>query len=99
MSCYVVLRDQARWARGGLVLMSAAVDVARTPVLRAQAAAGALLSALLPDAALVPAAPTELLTRSTAARAAHAADALLPHDGKLKARVGRAVSLERARAR
>jgi hypothetical protein len=87
VACNVALRDQARWARGGLVLMSAALDVKRTPLLRAQALAGSLLSALLPDASIVPAAPPERLSRSAESRAAHAADTLVPHHGKLKARL------------
>ena len=87
IATYVVLADQAKWAKGGLVLMSAAMDVEWTFVLRVQAPMGALLAVLLPDAPLVPAVRAEDLSRNPAVVEAHKADTLVPH-GNTKCRIG-----------
>lgn len=87
IASYVVLADQAKWAKGGLVLMSAAMDVEWTFVLRVQAPMGALLAVLLPDAPLVPAVRAEDLSRNPAVVEAHKADTLVPH-GNTKCRIG-----------
>ena len=87
IATYVVLADQSKWAKGGLVLMSAAMDVEWTFVLRVQAPMGALLAVLLPDAPLVPAVRAEDLSRNPAVVEAHKADTLVPH-GNTKCRIG-----------
>lgn len=87
ISTYVVLRDQARWARGGLVLMSPAMDVEWNFVLRIQAPMGALLAVVLPDAPLVPAVRAEDLSRNPAVVEAHKKDTMVPH-GNTKCRMG-----------
>jgi alpha-beta hydrolase superfamily lysophospholipase len=87
VSAYTALREPARWARGGLVLMSAAADVEWTPMLHAQAAVGAALSALLPNAALVPAVRVEDLSRDPAVVAEFKADPLVCH-ANTKCRLG-----------
>jgi len=86
ISAYVVLREPARWNRGGLVLMSAAADVEWTLVLSLQAPIGALLAALVPDAELVPAVHASDLSRNPAVVEAHEKDQLVPH-GNTKSRM------------
>ncbi len=87
MSTHVVLREQTRWSRGGLVLMSAAMDVEWNAVLHVQAALGGALSALLPNAALVPAVHARDLSRDAAVVAAFEADPLVCH-AQTKCRMG-----------
>lgn len=87
VSTYTVLRDQARWAKGGLVLMSPAMDVEWNFVLRVQAPMGALLAVVLPDVPLVPAVRAEDLSRNPAVVEAHKADTMVPH-GNTKCRMG-----------
>ena len=83
----MALHEPARWARGGLVLMSAAMDVEWTAVLHAQAALGAALSCMLPNAALVPAVRSSDLSRDPAVVAAFEADPLVAH-APTKCRMG-----------
>ncbi len=87
VSAYTALREPARWARGGLVLMSAAADVEWNAVLHVQAAVGGALAALLPNAALVPAVRVEDLSRDAAVVAAFKADPLVCH-ANTKCRLG-----------
>ena len=83
----MALASPARWARGGLVLMSAAMDVEWSAVLHVQAALGGALSCLLPNAALVPAVNTIDLSRDPKVIAAFEADPLVAH-APTKCRMG-----------
>ncbi len=87
VAAYTALRAPARWARGGLVLMSAAMDVEWNIVLHVQAALGGALSALLPNVPLVPAVNVSDLSRDPAVVAAFNADPLVAHS-KTKCRMG-----------
>jgi len=82
----VALSSTQRFARGGLVLMSAAMDVEWTAVLHVQAALGGVLSCLLPNAQLVPAVAVADLSRDPAVVAAFEADPLVAH-GQTKGRM------------
>ncbi|KAI8469469.1 MAG: Alpha/Beta hydrolase protein [Monoraphidium minutum] len=83
VAAHAVLRHQERWA--GLVLHSAAMGVVWTPVLRAQAAVGGLLAALLPYAQLVPAVRPEDLHPDATVVEAFKSDPLIFH-GSLRTR-------------
>lgn len=83
VAAHAALRCQERWA--GLVLHSAALGVVWTPLLRAQALVGNVLSALVPRAQLVPAVNPEDLHPEAAVVEAFRADPLIFH-GPLRAR-------------
>jgi alpha-beta hydrolase superfamily lysophospholipase len=82
---YAALQAPQRYR--GVVLASPACDVEWTPVLHVMAAFGSILAACLPNAALVPAIKTPLLSRNPAVLAAHEADELVPK-GDVKCRIG-----------
>ena len=82
----MALSTPKRFAKGGLVLMSAAMDVEWTPVLHVQAALGGLLSCLVPTVQLVPAVAPKDLSRDPEVVAAFVADPLVAH-GNTKGRM------------
>ena len=86
VAAHVALSSAKRFAKGGLVLMSAAMDVEWTAVLHVQAAMGGVLSCLLPNAQLVPAVSSKDLSRDPAVVAAFEADPLVAH-GQTKGRM------------
>ncbi|GBF98423.1 alpha beta-hydrolase [Raphidocelis subcapitata] len=83
VAAHAALRNQDRWA--GLVLHSAAMGVVWTMLLRAQAAVGSLLAALIPRAQLVPAVKPEDLHHDPKVVEAFKADSLIFH-GALRTR-------------
>jgi acylglycerol lipase len=86
VAAHVALSSPKRFAKGGLVLMSAAMDVEWTPVLHVQAALGGLLSCLVPNVQLVPAVSPKDLSRDPEVVAAFEADPLVAH-GNTKGRM------------
>eukprot|EP00882_Tetradesmus_deserticola_P005694 GHRQ01005995.1.p1 GENE.GHRQ01005995.1~~GHRQ01005995.1.p1 ORF type:complete len:263 (+),score=86.57 GHRQ01005995.1:298-1086(+) len=79
------LRCQERWA--GLIVFSGAMGVVWTPVLRAQAAVGNLLSGLIPRKQMVPAVKPENLHPDPAVVRAFKEDPLIFH-GDLRVATG-----------
>jgi len=88
LACYVALAAPALWAQGGLVLLSAAVNVEWTLHKRVLSAFGGLFSLLAPDAAMVPAAPVHQLSRVKEVQAAFSADPLNCH-AQMKVRIAK----------
>ena len=84
VAAYAALQAPQRYA--GVVLAAPACDVEWTPVLHVMAAFGSVLALCLPNAALVPAVKTPLLSRNPAVLAAHDKDELVPH-GDVKCRI------------
>ena len=79
IATYTVLRNPAWFADGGLILLSAAIDVEWTLVLRIQQPFGVLLSALVPNAQLVPAVAPEAMSSAPERVKEYVADPMIFH--------------------